>query len=143
MFVLDTNTVSELRKGAAGNPGLVAWAAAQAPHLMFLSAITILELELGILLKERKDRAQGSALRKWFNTQVLGVFADRILAVDTAVARLCAGLHVPDPKSERDALIASTAMVHGMTVVTRNDGDFEGTGASVLNPWSRAAGRRR
>jgi hypothetical protein len=137
MFVLDTNVISELRNPAKANAGVLAWAAAQAPHQLFISAITVLELETGVLLKERKDRAQGAVLRKWLNTQILPTFADRVIAVDTAVARLCAQLHVPDPKSERDALIAASAMVHGMTVVTRNMADFANMGASLLDPWTQ------
>lgn len=136
MFVLDTNVVSELRLAAKANAGVVAWAAAQAPGQLFVSAITVLELETGILLKERKDPAQGAMLREWLNSKVLAFFADQVLSVDLPVARLCARLHVPHPKSERDALIAATAMVHGMTVVTRNVQDFKATGVALLNPWT-------
>jgi predicted nucleic acid-binding protein len=102
---------------------------------LFLSSITVLELELGILLVERRDSAQGARLRRWLHQQILPTFADRILPVDTAVALRCAALHVPDPHAERDAMIAATALVHGLTVVARNISDFEGTGATTLNPW--------
>ena len=103
---------------------------------IFLSVITILELETGLLLVERRDPAQGAALRSWFNAQVLlPAFSERILDVDAAVAQCCARLHVPDPRSDRVALIAATALVHGMTVVTRNIDDFEPTGVELLNPW--------
>jgi predicted nucleic acid-binding protein len=97
--------------------------------------ITSLELELGTLLAERRDRSRGKILRAWLDDHVLPAFADRILPVDTAVARRSAALHVPDPRPIRDALIAATALVHGMTVVTRNVSDFESTGARVVNPW--------
>jgi predicted nucleic acid-binding protein len=137
MFVLDTNVVSELRNPARANAGVLAWAQAQSAHQLFVSAITVLELEKGVLLKERKDAAQGAMLRGWLNKQFFPAFADRILAVDMAVARLCAQFHVPDPKSDRDALIAASAVVHGMTVVTRNTADFAGMGASLFDPWSR------
>ncbi|MDX9990088.1 type II toxin-antitoxin system VapC family toxin [Thiothrix unzii] len=137
MFVLDTNVVSELRKANTGkaNANVVAWANSVLPASLFLSAISILELEMGILLIERRDQEQGKMLRNWLENQVLPTFEERILVVDTAVARQCARLHVPDPCSERDALIAATALVHGMTVVTRNVDDFKPTGIAVLNPW--------
>ena len=137
MFVLDTNVVSELRKANTGkaNANVVAWANSVLPASLFLSAISILELEMGILLIERRDQEQGKMLRNWLENQVLPTFEERILVVDTAVARQCARLHVPDPCSERDALIAATAVVHGMTVVTRNVDDFKPTGIAILNPW--------
>jgi predicted nucleic acid-binding protein len=103
---------------------------------MFLSAITVMELELGTLLAERRDAVQGAMLRSWLNGQVLPAYLGRILVVDVQVAVRCAALHVPDRRSERDALIAATALVHGMTVVTRNVADFAPTGVPVLNPWS-------
>lgn len=137
MFVLDTNVVSELRKANTGkaDANVVAWANSVLPASLFLSAISILELEMGILLIERRDQEQAKMLRNWLENQVLPTFEERILVVDTAVARQCARLHVPDPCSERDALIAATALVHGMTVVTRNVDDFKPTGIAILNPW--------
>lgn len=137
MYLLDTNVVSELRKAKSGKADgrVVAWAASVAAGSLFLSAIGILELETGLLLIERRDPAQGAMLRAWLDGHVLPTFSGRILAVDTAVARRCAALHVPDPRSERDALIAATALVHGMTVVTRNVADFAPTGVEVFNPW--------
>lgn len=137
MFVLDTNVVSELRKANTGkaDANVVAWANSVLPASLFLSAISILELEMGILLIERRDQEQAKILRNWLENQVLPTFEERILVVDTAVARQCARLHVPDPCSERDALIAATALVHGMTVVTRNVDDFKPTGIAILNPW--------
>lgn len=95
----------------------------------------MLELEIGILLLERRDPAQGGVLRSWLNDQVLPTFSNRIVAVDTAVAQRCAKLHVPDPRSDRDAIIAATALVHEMTVVTRNIDDFKPTSVELLNPW--------
>jgi hypothetical protein len=97
--------------------------------------MTIHELEVGVLLAERRDPAQGAVLRAWLNGHVLPAFGDRILAIDAAVAQRSARLHVPDPRPLRDGLIAATALVHGMTVVTRNVGDFEPTGVATLNPW--------
>lgn len=103
--------------------------------LHFISSITVYELELGILRMEQKDPAQGAVLRAWMDGQVLPRFAERILPVDIAVVQRCARLHVPDPRPERDALIAATALVHGMTVVARNVADFKPTGVGILNPW--------
>ena len=137
MYLLDTNVVSELRKAKSGkiNRHVKAWAKSVSTATLFLSAISILELEIGILLVKRHDRSQGALLRTWMEGHVLPTFSNRILAVDTAVAQRCAALHVPNPRSDRDALIAATALVHGMTVVTRNVDDFGPTGVAVLNPW--------
>lgn len=135
MFILDTNVLSELRQPARSNPQVLAWASSQPVAAQFVSAITLLELELGILQNERQDAAQGAVLRRWLDGKVLPQFADRILPLDQAVALRCARLHVPDPRAERDAIIAATALVHGMTIVTRNVTDFEATGVAVLNPW--------
>ena len=137
MFVLDTNVVSELRKVRLGkaNTNVTAWAESVDAADLFVSAITIMELELGILSIERKDATQGAMLRSWLEQQVLPEFARRTLPVDTAVAQRCARLHVPYKRSERDALIAATALVHGMTVVTRNTADFVSTGVSLIDPW--------
>ena len=141
MFVLDTNVVSELRKAKAGKAdrNVAAWASRVPANSLFVSAITILELETGVLLVQRRDPRQGALLRAWLDQYVLPAFLDRVLAVDTAVAQRCAALHVPDPRSDRDALIAATAIVHNMTVVTRNVADFAATGAPLLNPWDTAA----
>lgn len=139
MFILDTNVVSELRKAKAGKADtqVTAWAAGVLPGSLFLSTITILELELGVLQIERRDLAQGLILRNWLDGHVLPAFAGRVLAVDTAVAQCCARLHIPDPRSDRDAIIAATAIVHGMTVVTRNVADFAPIKVHILNPWER------
>lgn len=135
MFIFDANVVSELRRLEKANANVRLFAESTPVANTFLSAITVFELELGALKFERKDKAQGAILRTWIDEQILPRFDGRILAVDTAVARRCARLHVPDPRAERDALIAATALVHAMTVVTRNTADFETTGAKILNPW--------
>lgn len=137
IYLLDTNVVSELRKIRAGkaDPNVAAWAEGVDAAKLFVSAITLMELELGVLALERKDATQGALLRKWLEQAVLPEFAGRTLPVDTAVALRCARLHVPDKRGERDALIAATALVHGMTVATRNMGDFEATGVPLCNPW--------
>jgi predicted nucleic acid-binding protein len=137
MFVLDTNVVSELRKVRLGKTDMnvTAWTQSVDAADLFVSAITIMELELGVLSIERKDPAQGALLRFWLEQQVLPEFSGRTLPVDTAVAQRCARLHVPDKRGERDALIAATALVHGMTVVTRNVTDFQPMGVTLINPW--------
>jgi len=136
MFLLDTNVVSELRRPERADARVLAWASAAPVASVFLSSITVLELELGVLLVERRDVVQGAILRAWLARQVLPRFEGRVLGVDTAVALQCARLHVPDPRGHRDALIAATAIVHGMTVVTRNVADFAPTGVPTLNPWT-------
>lgn len=137
MYLLDTNVISELRKGKSGaaDQRVLTWAESVPASSLYLSVITVLELEIGVLLVEHRDSAQGQWLRSWLNIHVLPAFSDRILPVDTAVAQHYAKLHVPDPRSDRDALIAATALVHGMPVVTRNVQDFARTGAKLLNPW--------
>ena len=137
MYLLDTNVVSELRRAKTGKAdwNVLAWAEGVSASRLFLSVISVLELEIGILLIERRDSHQGALLRSWMEEHVLPAFDGRILAIDTAVAQRCAALHVPDPRSDRDALIAATALVHGMTVVTRNTADFEETGVALVNPW--------
>ncbi|MBU2841097.1 type II toxin-antitoxin system VapC family toxin [Acidithiobacillus thiooxidans] len=140
MLLLDTNVVSELRKVRFGKADMnvTAWAESVDATDLFVSAITIMELELGVLSIERKDATQGALLRTWLEQHVLPEFSRRTLLVDTAVAQRCARLHVPDKRGERDALIAATALVHGMTVVTRNVADFKSTGVPLINPWERS-----
>lgn len=137
MFILDTNVLSELRKVHAGkaDANVSAWANSVDASVLFISAITVLELELDVLSIERKDKTQGALLRTWLEQYVLPEFSERTLSIDTAVAKRCARLHVPNKRGERDALIAATALVHGMTIVTRNVTDFQSTGANLLNPW--------
>lgn len=141
VYLLDTNVISELRKTKSGkaDKNVLEWAKEVSVANMFVSVITVLEIETGILQIDRKDPSQGSLLRTWLNTQVLPTFAERILPVDTEVAQCCARLHVPNPRSDRDALIAATALVHGLTVVTRNTDDFSATGVDILNPWEPMA----
>ncbi len=135
MYILDTNVVSELRKAKKAHQNVKKWAQPLPSSSLYISVISVLELEIGILLIERRDKAQGAILRAWMDRHVLPTFSGRILAIDTAVAQRCATLHVPNPRSDRDALIAATAFVHGLTVATRNVADFERMGVGVLNPW--------
>ncbi|HZZ36738.1 MAG TPA: type II toxin-antitoxin system VapC family toxin [Caulobacteraceae bacterium] len=136
MFLLDTNVVSELRNPRRADRNVLQWADSTPASRFYLSAVSLMELEHGILLMERKDQAQGSMLCDWFNDQVLLRFEGRVLPFDTAAARTCARLHVPDRRSDRDAMIAATALVHGMTVATRNTNDFAATGVALVNPWA-------
>ncbi len=134
-WLLDTVAVSELRSSRA-NPGLVQWADEQDPHMLFLSAISALELEIGVQRKERSDPRQGAILRGWLDDAALPAFGDRILPFDLKAARLTARTHIPDPRPERDAMIAGTALAHGLTIVTRNIKDFEPMGVPLHNPWT-------
>ena len=137
MYLLDTNVVSELRKVRLGKADLrvAQWADSVDAADLYVSVITIQELEIGVLLAERRDPPQGAMLRAWLTDYVMPAFSGRILDIDTTIARRSAQLHVPDPRPVRDGLIAATALVHHMTVVTRNVADFEPTGVAVLNPW--------
>lgn len=136
MYLLDTNVVSELRRPARANPGLVTWASDVMPADLFISAITLFEIERGAGLVARKDPAHGAALRGWIDGHILVVFRGRILPVDADVAQRCATLHIPTPRPDRDSMIAATALVHRLTVVTRNTKDFEPMGVALLNPWT-------
>jgi predicted nucleic acid-binding protein len=135
MFVLDTNVISEIRRGRKAHPKVIAWSAATPSDDTYLSVITILEIEVGTQLMERRDAARGRLFRDWIVRTIMPSFAGRIIDIDTAVAQCCAGLHVPTTRPQRDTFIAATAIVHGMTVVTRNVGDFQMPGVRTLNPW--------
>jgi toxin FitB len=138
MYLLDTNVVSELRKirHKKADARVAAWADSVDAAELYISVITLQELEIGVLLSERRDAKQGAVLRAWLSDHVLPAFEGRILSVDAAVAQRSASLHVPNPRPVRDGLIAATALVHSMTVVTRNVADFEPAGVSTLNPWA-------
>ena len=138
MYLLDTNVVSALRRPEKADPALRQWADSVPLELLYLSVITILEIEIGVGLVARRDKAQGDILRRWIDDHILPAFEGRILAVNTAIARQCARLHIPDPRPDRDAIIAATALVHGLTVATRNDADFAPMRVPLLNPWHAA-----
>ena len=136
-YLLDTNVVSELRKVGDGKADLnvTTWLSGQDSRDLYISAITILELERGILSIQRRDIEQGSRLRAWMDSRVRPEFAERILSINEAIATRCAHLHIPDRRNEADALIAASAIVHGLAVVTRNIHDFQGTGVVLVDPW--------
>lgn len=137
--LLDTNVVSELRKPKRrADRGVRAWIASRTPSDLYLSAITVLEIEAGIGRLARRDRAQANRLQTWLDDELLDTFTGRILPIDVPVARGAARLHVPDPRPERDALIAATAAVHGLTVVTRNVKDFEPLDVAIVDPWEQS-----
>ena len=137
MYLLDTNVVSELRKISAGkaHPDVTAWSNTLDPALLYISVITIHEIEVGTLRTERRDKLQGAMYRKWLENDVVLGFSSRILPIDIKIARAAATLHVPNPAPLPDSMIAATALVHGLTVVTRNTSDFQRCGVPLLNPW--------
>jgi toxin FitB len=137
MYLLDTNVISELRKVRTGkaDKNVATWSDSVDASQLYISVITVQELEIGVLLAEWRDSVKGTLLRRWLDTYVLPSFDGRILEVNTAIAQRSAELHVPNPRPFRDGLIAATALVHGFTVVTRNVADFEPTGVLLLNPW--------
>lgn len=137
MYLVDTNVVSELRKVRSGkaNKNVAAWADSVEATALYISVITVQELEIGVLLAERRDATKGALLRRWLNEHVLPSFEGRVISIDTEIVRRSATLHVPDPRPFRDGLIAATALVHGLTVVTRNTSDFAPTGVALMNPW--------
>ncbi|WP_136615939.1 MULTISPECIES: type II toxin-antitoxin system VapC family toxin [Mesorhizobium] len=139
MYLLDTNVISELRRRDRCEPNVRTWAQSKNPTELYVSAVSILEAQIGALGAARKDVKKAAVLRAWIDGLVAEI-AERILPVDLAVALRCAPLHVPDPRPDRDAYIAATALVNNLTVVTRNTKDFEGTGVKLFNPWLPAKG---
>lgn len=135
MYLLDTNVISELRRAHQANSNVIEWFRQHAGEPTFISVITLMELEMGVRRLENKDIKQGQVLRQWLDAQVKPRFIDTCLAIDTEVALCCARLHVPDPRPDRDALIAATALTHQLTLITRNTKDFVATGVQLIDPW--------
>jgi predicted nucleic acid-binding protein len=135
-YLLDTNVISELRKPAGrAAPNVRTWAQRQPTSELSISVITVMEIEIGIARLERRDSFQGDVLRKWLEHDLLVAFATRILPIDLAVVRRAAAMHVPNPRPERDVLIAATALTLSLILVTRNISDFQPLGVELLNPW--------
>ena len=136
-YLVDTNVISEFRKISSGkaNENVVSYFSNTSPADIYISVITFFEIEKGIKQVELRDRTQGAILRDWLENHVLKYWGDNILPIDTNVARVCANLHVPDPKSLNDSFIASTALVHGLTLVTRNTKDFDNIDIALVNPF--------
>ena len=131
-YLLDTNVLSYARRQTF--PELNAWLASQVRADLTISIISLLEIERGILQVERRDASAGQHLRAWLEAEIMPAFSGLILPIDVSVARTAAGLHVPDPMPEMDALIAATAIVHDLILVTHNTRDFERTGIRLLDP---------
>ncbi len=141
MFLLDTNIISESRKLGSPriDPRVAEWLGQIDVEATYVSAMTIFELERGVRQMERRDAKQGAALRRWLDDQIIPTYEHRTLPLSRAVALICAGLHIPDPKSERDAWIAATALEAGLTLVSRNVADFAGMGVELINPFELEA----
>lgn len=136
MFILDTNVLSELRAGKRNqSPSVRKWAAQVRPEQMFLTSISVFEIEAGIRRLERLTPPQGEMIRHWFDT-VRGHFSGRVLPFSEQAALICARLHIPDPMAMNDSMIAAIALEHGFTVVTRNTRDFESSGVGLIDPWA-------
>lgn len=136
MMLLDTNVLSELRKASRCHPAVAAWQQDQELEKQYVSVISLLELKLGIELEVRKNADFAARLTVWYENRIKITFRDRILPVDIRIAETCATLHAVRTRPHRDSLLAATALIHGLTIVTRNTGDFSDTGLSVVNPWS-------
>lgn len=135
-YLVDTNVLSEMRRGPQGNAGVYAWATSVSQFDLAVSVITIKEIERGILGHWRRDKAQSMVYRAWLDHIIIPGYADRVLDVDIAIAQCAAALDVPDPRPVADGLLAATALVHGLTLVTRNTVDFVPTGVRLLNPFT-------
>lgn len=136
-YVLDTNVVSALRVRGR-NPSVEAWAGSIPATEQFVTAVTIAEIERGVVAKERTDEAQGKVLRRWLEERLLTAFADRVLPFDLPAARILATLRVPEHAPLDDALIAAIAKAADMTIATRITKHFEPLGVRSHNPWNQA-----
>ena len=136
MMLLDTNVLSELRKASRCHASVATWQQDQALEDQFVSVVSLLELKLGIELEARKNAIFAARLTQWYEGQVKPTFQDRIFSVDLQIAETCARLHAVRTRPYRDSLLAATALVHGLTLVTRNTADFADTGLTLINPWN-------
>lgn len=133
-FLLDTNVIAELRKGARANPHVRSWFESLDSDAIMLSVLTIGEIRRGIENVRRRDPATAKALERWLR-RLVAEHRDRILPIDLPVAEEWGRLNVPDPLPVVDALLAATAKVHGLTFVTRNVKDVARTGVELMNPF--------
>ncbi len=133
-YLLDTNVISETRKGALANPGVVAWLAQTPPASLWTSVLVLGELRRGVEALRRRDPGAADALDRWLNDH-RATQADRVLVIDEQVCERWGRLGVPDPLPTVDGLLAATALVHDMTLVTRNTRDVTRTGVTLLNPF--------
>lgn len=138
MFLLDTNVISEMRKIDSGRADshVSTWIDEQDASDLYVSVVTLAELDYGIRLKQRRDPNQSLFLRRWFNHSVLPFFEDRIVTIDFQIAMKYSEINVPNHLPDRDSWIAATALVHTFVVVTRNTKDFEASGVALYNPWT-------
>lgn len=134
-WLIDTNVVSELRKGPRADAGVTQWFADVADDAIFTSVLVLGELRRGVELVRRRDEVAATSLERWLD-EMVGRFPERVLPVDDAVADRWGRLNVPNPVPAIDGLLAATALVHGMTLVTRNVADVASTGVAVHNPFA-------
>ncbi len=141
MYLFDTSAITELRKAKHKNkkfkadPGLIEWVKHVDHSTIYVSSIAFMEIEIAILSMEKKNKHQGKLLRNWFDELVKPAFDGRVIAFDQAIALKCAALRVPDPHRMRNAIVAATALVHKMILVTKNEKDFIYTGVDIVSPW--------
>ena len=135
-FLLDTNVVSELRRGAKCDACVAAWQTTQTLESCYLSVVSLMEIRLGIELARRRDPKHGEILQTWYAAKVRYAFSKRTLLVTPEIAEKCAELNAGRTRPFRDSLILATALVHNLVVVTRNTKDFIDSPAHVLNPWA-------
>jgi len=135
-WLVDTNVISEARKGSNCDPHVADWLARQAGELHYISAISMMEVKLGIELAQNRNPEFAAVLEAWYETKLKARFQGKVLQVDLEVAEVCARLHAVRTRSFRDSLIGATALLHDLRLVTRNVKDFQGMGVSLVNPWT-------
>lgn len=135
-YLLDTNAVSEFRRKTKMDTGFARWAQSVPATQFAISVLTLLEIETGFHRLNRRDPVQAALLRRWIDTFVTPTFSGATYPVTDTIVMRCAPLHIPDPRPALDSLIAATALVHGLAVVTRNEHHFASLGVAIINPWT-------